>query len=283
MIIGCHVSISENIALAVDRAVETGCESFQIFTQNQRQWRSVKYSEKDIETFKSKRKEAGFCSVPIVSHASYLINMCASKEDNLVKSRRALLDELQRCDLLGVEYLVIHPGSHGGNGEDWGIAVIAETINLALEKSTPNVKILLETTAGQGHSIGYRFEQLAAIIEKIKHKESIGVCLDTCHIFAAGYDVEDEKGWQETIKKIEQTVGMNKLKAVHLNDSMKKKSSRRDRHERIGKGFIGPECFKVLVNLPEFENVPGLLEVPGGEEAFAEDISLLKGMRMTGG
>jgi len=279
MLIGCHVSISENIALAVDRAVETGCESFQLFTQNQRQWRSVKYSDKDIEIFKSKRAEAGFTKVPIVSHASYLINMCASKEENLVKSRRALFEELQRCDQLGIEYLVIHPGSHGGNGEEWGIAAIGETINLTLQQYKPAVKILLETTAGQGHSIGYNFEQLAAIIEQIEQKETMGVCLDTCHIFATGYDVEDEMGWQETIKKIEQTFGMDNLKAVHLNDSMKEKGSRRDRHERIGKGFIGQKCFEVLVNLPEFENVPGLLEVPGGMDAFAEDISRLKGIR----
>jgi deoxyribonuclease-4 len=282
MLIGCHVSISDNITLAVDRAAAAGCESFQLFTQNQRQWRSVKYSDADVEAFKSKRAEAGFENVPIVSHASYLINMCASKEDNLLKSRRALLEELQRCALLGVEYLVIHPGSHGGNGEEWGIAAIAETINLTLKKIQPAVKILLETTAGQGHSIGWQFEQLAAIIESVDYKDAMGVCLDTCHVFAAGYDVEDEKGWQETLQQMEQSFGIGQVKVIHLNDSKKEKGSRRDRHERIGEGFIGKECFEALVNLPEFEKVPGLLEVPGGMEAFTEDISLLKAMRKNG-
>ncbi len=282
MQIGCHVSISGGLALCFERAVETGCESFQIFTQNQRQWKSAVYSEQEAESFGNLHAESGYSNVPLVSHASYLINMCASEDDKLAKSRQALVDELQRCDSLEIEYLVIHPGSHGGNGEDWGIAAIAETINLTLEKIQPAVKILLETTAGQGHSIGWQFEQLAAIIEQIEHKENMGVCLDTCHIFAAGYNINDKDGWQETLQQMEQSFGIGQVKVIHLNDSKKEKGSHRDRHERIGEGFIGKECFEALVNLPEFEKVPGLLEVPGGMEAFAEDISLLKTMRKNG-
>ena len=279
MKLGCHVSIAGGVFNAVTHAKESGCETFQIFTQNQRQWKSVSLSDIDVESFHRMRDNEGFRSARLLSHASYLINMCAQETDKLKRSRKAFVEELKRCDQLNLDYLVIHPGAHGGRGEEWGIAVIAETLNIVLSQYQPNVEILLETTAGQGFSIGYRFEHLQKIIEQVEKSSGVAVCIDTCHIFAAGYPIKNEVDWQNTFTQIEQTFCMDKLKALHLNDSFKESGSRKDRHAPIGEGLIGIECFEYLVNCEKIEALPAILEIPGGLDKFKQNISLLKSLR----
>ncbi len=276
MPVGCHVSIAGGVANAPQRAKDLGCETFQIFTQNQRQWKSVVIADETAEAFRRQRKAMEFDRQPIFSHASYLINMCASDMDNLERSRAALADELVRCDRLGVEYLVIHPGAHGGQGEERGIATIAETLVEVLNKTHPDVIILLETTAGQGTVLGYRLEQLAEIIRRTDAQDKIQVCLDTCHLFAAGYALHSLDGLQEFWQEVDQILDWQKVKCIHLNDSLKPFGSRKDRHAELGSGSMGEEVFRYLVKKTD---VPGILEIPGGDEAFRRNIMLLKSLR----
>ncbi len=279
MKVGCHVSISGGIQYAFERADSLGCESFQIFTQNQRQWKSVEYDKDTIQKFHLERTQHHFNKIPLIAHASYLINLCAQEPEKLEKSRMAFLEELKRCDQLGIAGLVIHPGAHGGKGEDWGIAVIAESINYALDNYNPQVQMLLETTAGQGTGIGSRFEHLKKIMDLTISKSNVGVCVDTCHIFAAGYDIRSKENWKDTLQKMENSFGLDQVAVFHLNDSKKEYDSHRDRHAAIGEGFIGAESFKVLMQVERFKEIPGILEVPGGDVVFIENIKLLKKMR----
>jgi len=279
MLLGCHISIAGGIAACFERAALVGCESFQIFTQNQRRWKSVTYNPEEITSFKQARKKHGFDKTPLVAHASYLINLCARQAEKLQKSRNALSEELQRCAALGIDYLVIHPGAHGGTGEDYGLATIAETLNSVLQNNISPTIVLLETTAGQGSGLGYRFEHLQKIIEQVEQDNRLGVCVDTCHIFAAGYNIASKNGWQNALEQMADTFGLNRIKVFHLNDSLKEAGSRRDRHAALGKGFIGWPAFERLLREGRFAQIPGLLEVPGGMDVFAEDIALLKQMR----
>ena len=279
MQIGCHISISGGVDLSFERAENLGCETFQIFTQNQRQWKSIRFSNDQIQTFAGNRKKHKYENAELTAHASYLINLCANVPENLIKSRKAFLDELKRCDALNISGLVIHPGAHTGKGEDWGIETIAESINLTLADYEPRVRILLETTAGQGTAIGYEFKQIHRILNKVEKKSQVAVCIDTCHIFAAGYDIRTEQGWLNTLAEIDSTFGRESVKVWHLNDSLKEFASRRDRHAPIGQGFIGKTGFEILMQIESFREIPGILEVPGGDEVFAENIKLLKGMR----
>jgi deoxyribonuclease-4 len=279
MRIGCHVSIAGKIWQCFERAEETGSEVFQIFTQNQRQWKSVQYAQEDVQTFHELRRNGPYHSVPLVAHASYLINLCASDEEKLAKSRQAFVDELKRCDLLGIDYLVIHPGSHGGNGEQWGMEKVAETLRWSLQQYTPKVQILLETTAGQGSNLGYRFEQLQSIIEQTQADDKINVCVDTCHIWAAGYGLETPQAVDETLNAFERIIGLERLKVWHFNDAKVEKGSKKDRHAPIGEGTIGLEAFSYLMNHPYFADHPAILEIPGGMEKFKENIALLKSVR----
>ncbi len=279
MKIGCHVSIAGGPEKAIDRAGQCGAETFQIFTQNQRQWISVRYGTAAIDTFHKKRQQR-FKNTALVAHASYLINMCASKADNLEKSRRAIIEELQRCDQLGLDFLVIHPGSHGGNGEAWGMALVAETLNIVLSDCKSRVKVLLENTAGQGNALGYRFTQLQKIIEMTGQNHQIGVCIDTCHAFSAGYPLHTKAGLRDTLSELLDTFARKTIAVWHLNDSVMDHGSRRDRHAPIGEGRIGVQCFGTLINCPEFQNIPGILEIPGGMDKYRENIALLKQLRM---
>ncbi len=281
MKIGCHVSIAGKIWQCFERAEAVGAEVLQIFTQNQRQWKSVQYAREDIEQFRRLRREGPYRDVPLIAHASYLINLCADNAEKLQRSRAAFTDELKRCDALGIDYLVIHPGSHGGKGEEWGIATVAETLNLVMNAYSPRVQILLETTAGQGNNLGYRFEQLQAIIEQTERKDRLAVCVDTCHIFAAGYDLQDEAAVDETLRRFDEILGLQQLKVWHFNDSLKEKGSRKDRHAPIGQGQIGLRAFAYLMNHPSFLHHPAVLEIPGGEEQFKQDIARLKAVRQS--
>jgi len=238
MIFGCHVSIAGGVENAPLRAKALGAECFQIFTQNQRQWKALTYNERQVAAFKEARRRNGYAHIPLVSHASYLINMCAQDEEKLQRSRRALSEELTRCDSLGIEFLVIHPGSHGGLGEDWGISAAAATLNAVLQQEY-RVKILLETTAGQGTNLGWRLEHLRDIISQTKRSAQVAVCVDTCHVFAAGYDIATEEGWQSFMQEAEHLLGPKQLLVWHLNDSLHAAGSRKDRHAAIGEGAIG--------------------------------------------
>jgi deoxyribonuclease-4 len=254
-----------------------GFTAMQIFTKNNNRWFQKPLEEKEIEAFKTKLKNSIIKFV--VSHDSYLINLCATDKEILKKSRIALLDELERCELLGIPHFNFHPGSHLGAGEEDGIKLIAESINIVHDKTRGcKVSSMLETTAGQGTAIGYRFEQLQQIIELVEQKERMTVCLDTAHVFAAGYDIKDSKNFTKVIKEFDETIGLERLKCFHFNDSKKKFGSRVDRHEHIGKGFIGLEGFSNILNHTRLKNIPKILETPKGKEQL-EDIENLKVLR----
>jgi deoxyribonuclease-4 len=276
-LLGAHTSISGGVSKSVDRAEELGFTAMQIFTKNNNKWFQKKLDEKEINAFKSKLEKSNIKFV--VSHDSYLINLCAAKKTILEKSRKAFLDELERCELLGISHLNFHPGAHLGTGEDDGIKRIAESLNIAHEK-TKNYKVssMLETTAGAGTAIGYRFEQLREIIDLVEMKRRMAVCIDTAHIFAAGYDIKEPKSFKEVIKEFDEIIGLDRLKCFHMNDSKKPLGSRVDRHEHIGKGFIGLEGFNNIMNDNRLIAIPKILETPKGKDQ-KEDIINLRTLR----
>lgn len=281
MLIGAHVSISGGIENAVSNAVTIGCETFQIFTKNQTQWKEKIYGANEIKKFQDNLVNCTINKDKIATHDSYLINLCADNPDNLKKSRQAFLFEINRCTALGIPYIIFHPGSHLGKGEEWGLQTIIDSLLWAIDNSKESkVMLLLETTAGQGTNLGYQFEQLQYIMDKINNCNRIGVCVDTCHIFAAGYDIRDEQHYTNIMNELINVIGLENVKAFHLNDSKRDLGTRVDRHERIGKGAIGIVPFQLLINDERFKEIPAFLEVPGGETVFMEDIELLKNMRM---
>jgi deoxyribonuclease IV len=277
MLLGAHVSIAGGLFNAPTRGKEIGCSAIQIFTKNQRQWKHSPLTEEQIEQYKNELTKS--CIEIVIAHDSYLINLCSPDKNNLHKSRESFIFELARCQALGISGLVFHPGAHLILGEKKGLSLIAESINIVLEKFPEiDTKLLLETTAGQGTSLGYRFEQLEQIIQKIEAKDKVGVCFDTCHIFASGYDIRTAESYQVTFKKFEDIIGLDKLGVFHLNDSKKELGSRVDRHERIGEGKIGLEAFRLIMNDLRFKNVPKILEIPGGENCYKQDIALLNSL-----
>ncbi len=272
--IGVHVSISGGVQNAPLNAHEIGANAFAMFTKNQRQWHAKSLEDKDISAFKKNCENLGFLSKHILPHDSYLINLGHPEKDALEKSRIAFLDEVERCELLGLDYLNFHPGSTLNRiTSENCIDIIAESLNLTIEK-THNLTLVLETTAGMGSSVGASFKELAHIIEKVQNKSRIGVCIDTCHIFAAGYDISTKKKYEETINLFEKEIGIQYLKGVHLNDSKKECGSRIDRHAPIGKGFIGIGGFSYIMNDERFDNIPLILETPDREN-WKNEIKLL--------
>lgn len=269
-LLGAHTSTNGGVAAAVDLAEKLQFTAMQIFTKNNNRWASKPLTDKEITLYKDKLSKSSIKIV--VSHDSYLINLCATDGELLEKSRASFLDELERCELLGIPYLNFHPGSHGGQGEKEGIKIIAESLNIAHEKTKGyKVKSMLEATAGQGTAIGYRFEHLREIIDLVDEKERMCVCIDTAHIFAAGYDLKTKEGYNKTFKEFDDIVGLDLLKCFHFNDSKKDLGSRVDRHEHIGQGFIGVEGFTNLMNDKKLEHIPKILETPKGKEQL-EDI-----------
>jgi deoxyribonuclease-4 len=250
---------------AFDRAQSVGCESVQIFVKSNRAWAVKPLTDEDIERFKARAEESGI--QPVVGHASYLLNLGTPDEELWSRSRDMLIIELQRCEALGVGYLVLHPGAHVGSGEEVGLARVAQALG-QVHAATPgfSAQILLETTAGQGTSLGYRFEHLAWLLSHTPEGERLGVCLDTCHVFAAGYELRTLEGYTDTIETFDHVIGLDRLEAVHLNDSKGDLGSRKDRHEHIGKGHIGLDGFRHLMNDPRLAGLPGLLETPKGED-----------------
>jgi len=273
-LLGAHTSIQGGVASAVDLAQSLGFTAMQMFAKNNNRWFAKPYTQDEIKNFKEKLSLSGIKFT--VVHDCYLINLCATNKEFLEKSRKAFLDELTRCQQLGIPYLNFHPGSHGGAGEKDGIKLIAESINLVHEKSKNyNVSSMLEVTAGQGSAVGYRFEQIREIIDLVAEKSRMSVCIDTAHIFAAGYDIRSEKEYEKTMKEFEDIIGLARLKCFHMNDSKKPLGSRVDRHDHIGKGLIGLEGFRNIMNDKRAEYIPKILETPKGKEHL-EDVENIK-------
>ncbi len=278
LLIGAHMSIAGGIHKAFERGRRIGCQTIQVFLKNANQWKAKRLTEKDKILFLQWSKAGGIC--PVLAHNSYLINLASPNRILYRKSIRALIEEMERADFLGIGYLILHPGSHMGSGLTAGIARIAGALNLALESVGPPVKLLLETTAGQGTGIGHRFEHLAAIVCQLRSPERVGICLDTCHIFAAGYDIRTEQGYVETLQELDRMVGIKKVVAVHVNDSRGDLGCRVDRHFHIGRGAIGLEAFRLIMNDPCFATVPKILETPkdSGLRADRRNLRVLKSL-----
>ena len=273
--IGAHVSASGGVSNAVANALEIGANAFALFTRNQRQWYPKPLEEEEIEKFRSAVKEAGIEPKHILPHASYLINLGNPDHENLKKSRDAFLDEMQRCEQLGLTLLNFHPGSHLNKmSEEDCLAQIAEELNIALQK-TKGVTAVLENTAGQGTNLGYRFEHLKEIIDQVEDKSRVGICIDTAHTLAAGYDIRTEEGYRETMYQVDKMIGLEYLKGIHLNDSLKELASRVDRHASVGEGVMGMTLFEVLMQDERLADIPIILETPNPDR-WAEEIALLR-------
>jgi deoxyribonuclease IV len=257
MLLGAHESTSGGLHEAYPRALADGAEAVQIFTKSSRMWRAKEITADDAQVFRAAAGAAGFWASV---HASYLINLGCGAGDLREKSVAAFTDELARCDLIGAPFLVVHPGSCAETAR--GLRAIAEGLDRTFAAHQGKCLVLLETAAGQGSALGRTFEELAEIISLCKSPERVGVCLDTCHVFAAGYDISSDRGYDETFREFGRVLGIERLRAFHLNDSMKPLGCRVDRHEQVGKGEIGPLAFRKLVNDPRFRNVPGYLEIP---------------------
>ena len=275
--IGAHVSTEGGVANAPLEAVAIGARSFALFTGSSNRWTSRSLKEKDIEDFKENCRLGGYTPDVILPHDNFLINLGSPDPQKLEMSRQSFLEEMKRCEQLGLTMLNFHPGSHLNEIEvDRCLDLIAESINMTLDK-TDGVSAILESTAGQGSNLGYRFEHLAHIIDKIEDKTRVGVCVDTCHTFSAGYDLAGEDGYRITWEEFDNTVGASYLKAIHLNDDLKKFASRVDRHAEIGKGTLGLEFFRRFVNDPRFDNMPIVLETPN-PAIWPQEIKLLYSM-----
>ena len=260
--IGAHVSASGGVGNAVLNAEAIGATAFALFTRNQRSWVSKPLPQQEIDGFKALLRERGFEPKYVLPHDSYLINLGSPDEETLAKSRAAFLDEMHRAQLLGLTMLNFHPGSHLGRiSEEECLDQIAREINLALSQ-TEGVTAVIENTAGQGTNLGWRFEHIARIIQGIDDKSRVGVCIDTCHTLAAGYDLSTEMGYQFTMEEYERVIGLKYLRAVHLNDSKKGAGSHVDRHETLGNGALGRDFFVRFMNDSRFDNMPIILETP---------------------
>lgn len=277
--LGAHESIAGGLHKAFDRAASVGCDALQVFVKPNRRWAVRPLTPEDVARFRTKAEETGIR--PVVGHASYLLNLASPDRALWERSRDTLVIELRRCDALGVAWLVLHPGSHVGQGEEAGLARVAQAIG-EVHAAAPGVRtrILLETTAGQGTSLGHRFEQLAWLADRTPQGERLGVCLDTCHVFAAGYELRTPEGYAATMEAFDRIVGVKRLCALHLNDSKGALGSRLDRHEHIGQGRIGRDGFRYLLNDARLEGLPGLLETPKGDDLQEdrENLALLRSL-----
>lgn len=275
--IGAHVSSSGGVENAPLNAAVIGANGFALFTKNQRQWVSPPLSERSIQLFKERCIEYGFVPDSILPHDSYLINLGHPTQEGLEKSRAAFLDEMIRCEQLGLNRLNFHPGSHLNQiSIDESLARVSESINIALDK-TRGVCAVIENTAGQGSNLGHKFEEIAQIIDKVEDKSRVGVCLDTCHMFAAGYDLNSSSLFSPSpFDEFEKIIGFKYLRGMHLNDAKKPLGSRVDRHDSLGTGEIGIDIFKMILSDDRFDNIPLILETPN-TDIWAEEISLLRG------
>ena len=273
--LGAHMSIAGGVDQAIWRGKSIGCETIQIFTKSARQWRAKPLTAEEVSRFKRAREESGIS--PVFAHTSYLINLGSPDRTLWLKSVASFLEEMERCAALGLPYLVTHPGANAE--EEEGLDRIRLALDEILERTEGSgVMILLETTAGQGGTLGHCFEHLARLIKKSRYPERLGICYDTCHTFVAGYDIRTPEALTATFKVFDKIIGLDRLKAIHLNDSRGDLGSRIDRHEHIGKGKLGLEAFRLLLNEPRFQELPMVLETPKGPE-MEEDVENLRVLR----
>lgn len=265
ILLGAHMSTSGGLHNAIQHGVNTGCSTIQIFTKNNNRWEQRPTTDEEAEKFLDAQEESGI--TPVISHTAYLINLATPNQDFHNKSLKALIDEIERAEQVRIPDVVLHPGSPVDGTPEYGMKKIIESLNHCIDK-TPNAKarIALELTAGQGSHLGYTFEQIAEMIAGVDNKSRISVCLDTCHIFAAGYDIRTSAAYEQTMKQFAKIIGMKYLKVIHLNDSLKDLGSRVDRHTHIGEGTIGVEAFKFIMQDARFEKIPKLLETPKDED-----------------
>lgn len=277
MLLGAHMSIAGGVYNAVLDGKKATCDTIQIFTKSSNQWRAKPLTDEEVERFFAEQENTGV--TVSCAHDSYLINLGSPDEELYKKSFEAFMVELERCDILKIPNLVMHPGSHVGSGEEVGLKRIANAFNMLFDKLPDNkITVCLETTAGQGSNLGYKFEQLAEIIEMVEDKERVGICLDTCHIFAAGYPIQKEEEYKATMKEFDRILGLVRLKIIHFNDSKKGLGSKVDRHTHIGQGELGLEPFRHIMNDKRLQKIPKILETPKGDELL-EDIENLKVLR----
>jgi len=277
MILGAHISIAGGVAHAPQRASACTCETFQIFTKNQLQWQAPPLSRDEITAFRREVRE--YHLIPGTVHAAYLVNLAAPDPDLLTKSRQCMATDLGRTERLGIPWLVVHPGAHRGQGSEKGIEVAARSLDHIFRHSRARrTRILLEATTGAGSVLGGTFEELAAIRGQCSFSDRVGFCIDTCHIFGAGYDIRSAEGYAATIQKIDDVLGLGNVHAFHLNDSKGGLGSRVDRHAEIGQGEIGLEAFRLFLTDRRLANVPGILETPGGDLAYARNLALLRSL-----
>lgn len=275
--IGAHVSAAGGVENAPANAHGIGATGFALFTKNQRQWVAAPLTAAQIDAFRKACDKYGYTPAQTLPHDSYLINLGHPEREALEKSRAAFLDEMQRCEALGLDRLNFHPGSHLQKiSPERSLDLIAESINIALDK-TRGVTAVIENTAGQGSNLGFAFEHLAYLIERVEDKSRVGVCIDTCHAFAAGYDLRTAEACDKTFAELERVVGFGYLKGMHLNDAMKILGSHVDRHTPLGEGMIGMECFRYIMQDARFDGIPLILETPD-EQRWPEEIALLKSL-----
>ncbi len=275
--IGAHVSAAGGVENAPANAHGIGATGFALFTKNQRQWVAAPLTAAQIDAFRKACDKYGYAPAQILPHDSYLINLGHPEREALEKSRAAFLDEMQRCEALGLDRLNFHPGSHLQKiSPERSLDLIAESINIALDK-TRGVTAVIENAAGQGSNLGFAFEHLAYLIERVEDKSRVGVCIDTCHAFAAGYDLRTAEACDKTFAELERVVGFGYLKGMHLNDAMKILGSHVDRHTPLGEGMIGMECFRYIMQDARFDGIPLILETPD-EQRWPEEIALLKSL-----
>ena len=272
-LLGAHMSIAGGLHLAFSRIREVQGEALQIFTSNQRQWRTPALTEAMVALFQKRWQENGH--MPVAAHDSYLINLAAPDTETLRRSVAAFADELRRAATLGIPFLIIHPGSHRGQGVEAGLETFVQNMDRAIRLSkTSSVRVLIETTAGQGTGLGSTFEEIAFILSRSRHGDALGVCFDTSHSFAAGYDIRTRKAYQETFSQFDRIIGLERLEFFHLNDSKRPLGSRVDRHEHIGVGEMGLEGFRLLMNDRRFRNHPMVLETPKGKDLYEDKRNL---------
>ena len=276
LLAGAHVSIAGGMHLAFERGARLQCRAIQIFLKNSNQWKAKPLTERDQGLFREARENSAIKAV--LAHDSYLINLGSPDRDLYRKSLDAFVGEMKRANFLGVQHLILHPGAHMGTGMAAGVARVARALTRALDLVELPVKILLENTAGQGSCIGYRFEHLAAILEQIRNADRAGICLDTCHLFAAGYDIRTAEGYSETFREFDRLIGLERISAFHVNDSKTELGRRVDRHFHIGQGFIGLDAFRFLLNDERFLSIPKILETPKGP-GIEEDLMNLATLR----
>lgn len=275
--IGAHVSASGGVENAPLNANAIGATAFALFTKNQRQWVAPPLTERSVALFKERCEQFGYLPKQILPHDSYLINLGSPDDEGLKKSREAFLDEMKRCEQLGLDRLNFHPGSHLNKiSEEACLQRIAESINMALDK-TQGVTAVIENTAGQGSNLGNKFEQIRYIIDHVEDKTRVGVCIDTCHTYSAGYDIATPEAFNETFMQFDNIIGFNYLRGIHLNDTKKPLASRVDRHEILGLGLLAGELFALLMRDKRFDNIPIILETPD-ESRWADEIALLKSL-----